>query len=76
MPALRFVLAIVSIAALLGGVQSQSRADEAMTGFDNQTNGYEVQGDFDKDKDKFEEVENIEKNGLGPVYNGTSAYLQ
>ena len=70
--ALRLVSIIVSTVALSCGIQGQSRADEAMAGFDNKTNGYEAQGDFDSDKGKFEEVENIETNGLGPVYNGTS----
>ena len=47
-------------------------ATEAPTGFDNQTNGFEDQKAFDADRGVFEEVEDIEKDGLGPVYNGTS----
>jgi CxxC motif-containing protein (DUF1111 family) len=48
-----------------------STSAEAPTGFDNQTNGFEDQAAFDKDRTKFEEVEKIE-DGLGPVYNATS----
>jgi CxxC motif-containing protein (DUF1111 family) len=48
-----------------------SSPDEAPTGFDNSTNGFEGQDVFDKDRQKFEEVEAI-SDGLGPVYNATS----
>jgi CxxC motif-containing protein (DUF1111 family) len=44
---------------------------EAPTGFNNTTNGFEGQDTFDKDRQKFEEVEAI-SDGLGPVYNATS----
>jgi CxxC motif-containing protein (DUF1111 family) len=44
---------------------------EAPTGFNNSTNGFEAQDAFDKDRQKFEEVEAI-SDGLGPVYNATS----
>ena len=44
---------------------------EAATGFNNTTNGFEPQDAFDKDRQKFEEVEAI-SDGLGPVYNATS----
>jgi CxxC motif-containing protein (DUF1111 family) len=44
---------------------------EAPTGFNNSSNGFEAQDAFDKDKEKFEEVEEI-ADGLGPVYNATS----
>jgi CxxC motif-containing protein (DUF1111 family) len=44
---------------------------EAAAAFDNQTNGFEDQAAFDKDRATFEEVETIEE-GLGPVYNATS----
>jgi hypothetical protein len=46
--------------------------DEAPTGFNNSTNGFEDQNAFDKDRSTFEEVENITPDGLGPVYNATS----
>jgi CxxC motif-containing protein (DUF1111 family) len=45
--------------------------EEAPTGFNNSTNGFEAQDAFDKDRAKFEEVEAI-PDGLGPVYNATS----
>src|SRR5207244_8392504 len=53
------------------GDGSASAAAEAPTGIDNNTNGFEDQPAFDKDRAKFEEVEKIE-DGLGPVYNATS----
>jgi CxxC motif-containing protein (DUF1111 family) len=45
--------------------------EEAPAGFNNSTNGFEAQDAFDKDRQKFEEVEAI-SDGLGPVYNATS----
>jgi CxxC motif-containing protein (DUF1111 family) len=46
--------------------------EEALTGFDNLTNGFEDQTAFTNDRtNKFEEVETI-ADGLGPVYNATS----
>ncbi len=51
--------------------QSGSQSEEAPTGFDNKTNGFEDQAAFDKDRATFEEVETI-ADGLGPVYNATS----
>jgi len=44
---------------------------EAPTGFDNLTNGFTTQAQFDLDRDVFEESEPIEE-GLGPVYNAQS----
>ena len=43
-------------------------AVEAPAGFDDLTNGFVSQAQFDLDKELFEEVELIE-DGLGPVYN-------
>jgi CxxC motif-containing protein (DUF1111 family) len=51
--------------------KATSNPDEAPTGFNNSTNGFEAQDTFDKDRQKFEEVEAI-SDGLGPVYNATS----
>ncbi len=48
-------------------VQSQA-ATEAPTGFDNQTNGFVTQAEFDTLKEIFEEIEQIDE-GLGPCYN-------
>jgi CxxC motif-containing protein (DUF1111 family) len=50
---------------------TQPSPQEAPTGFNNSTNGFEDQAAFDKDRAKFEEVESI-ADGLGPVYNATS----
>jgi CxxC motif-containing protein (DUF1111 family) len=57
----------------LAGPQHEATAkpEEAPTGFNNSTNGFEAQDAFDKDRQKFEEVEAI-SDGLGPVYNATS----
>lgn len=68
-----FVLAFVA-AALVGSqvltptVNSQSGPTEAPAGFDNQTNGFTPQFQFDLDRAAFEEREEI-ADGLGPVYN-------
>jgi CxxC motif-containing protein (DUF1111 family) len=55
------------------GTQSEAAEtpEDAPTGFNNSTNGFEAQDAFDKDRQKFEEVEAI-SDGLGPVYNATS----
>jgi len=62
--------AIVSL-AYLGSfaitVEGQS-ATEAPAGFDNRTNGFLTQADFDAAKATFEERDEI-ADGLGPVYN-------
>ena len=44
---------------------------EAPAGFDNLTNGFETQTQFDLDRTVFEERDNI-ADGLGPVYNAQS----
>src|SRR6516164_11058997 len=51
--------------------EATDQPEEAPTGFNNSTNGFEAQAAFDKDRQKFEEVEAI-SDGLGPVYNATS----
>jgi CxxC motif-containing protein (DUF1111 family) len=53
-----------------GVVQSQSPT-EAPTGFDNQTNGFVTQAEFDIARADFDEREEIDE-GLGPVYNTQS----
>ena len=52
-------------------VEGQSGATEAPTGFDNLTNGFSTQADFDADRATFEERDEI-AGGLGPVYNAQS----
>src|SRR5438132_6830550 len=49
-------------------VQGQGGATEAPAGFDNLTNGFLTQPDFDAAKLTFEERDEI-ADGLGPVYN-------
>jgi CxxC motif-containing protein (DUF1111 family) len=52
-------------------VQGQSGITEAPAGFDNRTNGFETQAQFNADRGVFEERDDIAK-GLGPVYNAQS----
>jgi CxxC motif-containing protein (DUF1111 family) len=52
-------------------VKGQSGATEAPAGFDNLTNGFTSQAQFDADRATFEERDDIAK-GLGPVYNAQS----
>jgi CxxC motif-containing protein (DUF1111 family) len=48
-----------------------TQSSEAPTGFDDETNGFVSQQQFDQDKDVFEEREGND-DGLGPVYNAQS----
>jgi CxxC motif-containing protein (DUF1111 family) len=53
-------LAVLTIsAALSAAFTDMGAADEAPTGFDNKTNGFEVQAAFDEDRKAFEEVETV-----------------
>jgi CxxC motif-containing protein (DUF1111 family) len=52
-------------------VEGQTTLMEAPAGFDNQTNGYLDQLEFNADLAAFEERDTIE-DGLGPVYNAQS----
>ena len=52
-------------------VQGQSGATEAPAAFDNLTNGFSTQAQFDLDRASFEERDDIAR-GLGPVYNAQS----
>jgi CxxC motif-containing protein (DUF1111 family) len=68
-----FVLSCtLAAAAYLGSfslvVQGQAGATEAPAGFDDLTNGFLTQAEFDLAKASFEEREGIDE-GLGPVYN-------
>ena len=51
--------------------QRPPTATEAPAGFDNQTNGFELQSAFDADRATFDEVELVQ-DGLGPTYNAQS----
>ena len=52
-------------------VEGQIGATEAPVGFDNKTNGFSTQAQFDADRASFEERDDIAR-GLGPVYNAQS----
>src|SRR5262249_46752559 len=52
-------------------VYSQTGVTDAPTGFDNLTNGFTTQAQFDADRATFEERETID-DGLGPLYNATA----
>src|SRR3954454_6793340 len=52
-------------------IQGQTGATEAPAAFDNKTNGFTSQTQFDLDRATFEERDEI-ADGLGPVYNAQS----
>jgi CxxC motif-containing protein (DUF1111 family) len=65
-----FVVGISSPLYLNNSVYSQT-ISPAPTGFDNLTNGFTTQTQFDADRDVFAETETND-DGLGPVYNSDS----
>ncbi|HXI93698.1 MAG TPA: hypothetical protein VNO24_27245, partial [Blastocatellia bacterium] len=67
---LLFAAALVLPFAFTSTVEGQG-ATEAPRGFDNATNGFTSQTQFNADKEVFEERDDIAK-GLGPVYNAQS----
>ena len=62
---------LLGIAAFSGG-QAQSQPSEALTGFDDQSNGFSDPSRRTADQKFFEEVEHIAPEGLGPLYNAQS----
>ncbi len=66
-----FVLALVASLSITPAVKSQSGPTEAPAGFDNQTNGFTTQSEFNADKTTFEGQDQV-ADGLGPVYNAQS----
>lgn len=60
-------LVVQDLASIVDGQSYQ----EALTGFDNQTNGMVEQAFFDQDRELFEKRDTID-DGLGPVYNAQS----
>ena len=68
--AVLFVVGISSPLYMNNSVYSQT-APEAPTGFDNLTNGFTTQAQFDADRDVFDERETND-DGLGPLYNAQS----
>jgi CxxC motif-containing protein (DUF1111 family) len=70
------LLFVVAISGFIGAftlaLEGQSApATEAPAGFDNRTNGFTTQAQFDADRATFEERDEI-ADGLGPVYNAQS----
>jgi CxxC motif-containing protein (DUF1111 family) len=65
------LLGLAVMGFVLPVASSQAPSSEAPTGFDNLTNGFTTQAQFEADRDVFEESEPIEE-GLGPVYNAQS----
>jgi CxxC motif-containing protein (DUF1111 family) len=63
-----FVSLLATSLALTPAVRSQSGATEAPALYDNQTNGFTTQAQFDADRVAFETREE-RATGLGPVYN-------
>lgn len=75
------LLLIVTTASLVGSEshcqgppqpQPSPQAPEAVTGFDNQSNGFSDPTRRTADQKFFEEVEQIVPDGLGPLYNAQS----
>ena len=71
-PPLLFVITVwLGVAAHSGG-QSRSQPTEALTGFDDQSNGFSDSARRQADQKFFEEIEHITPDGLGPIYNAQS----
>src|ERR1700740_2937687 len=52
--------------------QPSSQAPEALTGFDDQSNGFSDPARRTADQEFFEEIEENAPDGLGPIYNAQS----
>jgi CxxC motif-containing protein (DUF1111 family) len=72
--ALVFVLAVAILVGFAAGTRGQSSTPptEALTGFDDQSNGYSDADRRTADQKFFEEMEHIAPDGLGPIYNAQS----
>jgi CxxC motif-containing protein (DUF1111 family) len=70
-PTLLLVLISGGILFGLAG-QSSTQPPEAVTGFDDQSNGFSDPARRTADQKFFEEVEHIAPDGLGPLYNAQS----
>jgi len=72
------ILLLVLAGALLVGIAVHSRGQataqppEALTGFDDQSNGFSDPARRTADQKNFEEIEHIAPDGLGPLYNAQS----
>jgi CxxC motif-containing protein (DUF1111 family) len=65
---LSLFITVFAISILMTGTVQSQGATEAPAGFDNQTNGFVLQPQFDADKLVFEERDEADE-GLGPCYN-------
>lgn len=66
---MRFLIPLAILSFILAS--SASRSTEALTGFDNKSNGVTDDTTHQADQTKFEEVERL-SDGLGPLYNAQS----
>jgi CxxC motif-containing protein (DUF1111 family) len=71
------LLLLIAAAVLLAVVvhskgQAPAQPPEALTGFDDQSNGFSDPGRRTADQKFFEEVEHIAPDGVGPIYNAQS----
>jgi CxxC motif-containing protein (DUF1111 family) len=64
--------AVLFSLALVSRGQAPVQPPEAVTGFDNQSNGFSEPDRRKADQKFFEEVEQIAPDGLGPLYNAQS----
>ena len=71
MRSLKLSLLALALAMGVSPVARTQSATEAPTGFDDVTNGFTTQDQFDADRDVFAEQE-FKADGLGPVYNAQS----
>jgi CxxC motif-containing protein (DUF1111 family) len=74
-PSLLLVVIAVSVAlglAVHSRGQAPTQPSEAVTGFDDQSNGFSDLNRRQADQKFFEEVEHIAPDGLGPLYNAQS----
>lgn len=67
-----FALLILLFPMDLSRGQAPSQAQEALTGFDDQSNGFSDANRRTADQRVFEETEKIAPDGLGPLYNAQS----
>src|SRR6202142_3769193 len=71
-PLLFFAAAILAGIAVHSRAQAAAQPPEALTGFDDQSNGFSDPNRRTADQKNFEEVEHIAPDGLGPLYNAQS----
>jgi CxxC motif-containing protein (DUF1111 family) len=62
---------LIGLAVFSGG-QAPAEPPEALTGFDDQSNGFSDADRRSADQKFFEEIEHIAPDGLGPLYNAQS----